>query len=73
MNEFVFMLYRSKEESTMPFDAIEAFVLSGHPMAGQIGEMLEADGYDLMDAEIEVEGREGRWDYYGKIVGGEAE
>lgn len=68
-NEFFFMVDYTKEESTMPFNAYEAFVLSSHQLAEIIGKALEADGFDLMDPATTLEGREGEWDYYGKIYG----
>ena len=70
MQDILIIKYYPKEESTMPFNALEALVSidAPKPLKDAIEVRLEGEGFDFMDDSIEVEGLEGRWDYFGKIL-----
>ena len=70
MTEIFFITYYPKEDSTMPFNALEALIRTDAPSSVKesIEKLLEANGFDFMDESTEQEGKDGRWDYWGKIL-----
>ena len=55
----------------MPFNALEALVRVDNvpkTIIRTIETKLEMDDFDFMDEAIEVDGLEGRWNYWGKIL-----
>lgn len=68
MEDILIIRMYPKGESTMPFDALEAFVRTDAPVSGKVAGWLESAGFDFMDESVSLDGMEGRWDYYGKIL-----
>lgn len=71
MQDLLIIKYYPKEESTMPFNALEALVRVDNvpkKIICSIESKLEMDGFDFMDEAIGVDGLEGKFDYYGKIL-----
>lgn len=69
MYDVLFIDFRPKRESGMPTDVLEAFVRAdGNPLRDELGKMLEAEGFDFMDADVDYLSKVGQWDYYGKIL-----